>query len=161
MLFRSALVEAYRGLEGAPPLVLVGRRLVELPPTPGLVEVGPLPHALAIEALRRAMIAVAPSLLPESFGIVALEAAAAGKPAIVSDIGGLKDVVVDGETGYLAAPGDSGSLRRALRRLIEDPALRERMGRAAIERAATFGPDAVVPRFEAAYELALARRRDR
>jgi len=156
-----ALVEAYRQLGEAPPLVLVGRQLVELPPTPGLVEVGPLPHALAIEALRRAMIAVAPSLLPESFGIVALEAAAAGKPAIVSDIGGLKDVVVDGETGYLAAPGDSSSLREALRKLIENPLLRERMGAAAIERAAAFGPDAVVPRFEAAYELAIAGRRGR
>jgi glycosyltransferase involved in cell wall biosynthesis len=156
-----ALVEAYRQLDAAPPLVLVGRRLVELPPTPGLVEAGRLPHELAIEALRRSLIAVAPSLLPESFGIVALEAAAAGKPAIVSDIGGLKDVVVDGETGYLVAPGDPGALREALRSLISDPALRERMGRAAIERAASFGADAVVPRFEAAYEAAIAARRAR
>jgi glycosyltransferase involved in cell wall biosynthesis len=156
-----ALVEAYRGLDEAPPLVLVGRRLVELPPTPGLVEVGPLPHDLAIEALRRSMVAVAPSLLPESFGIVALEAAAAGKPAIASDIGGLKDVVVDGETGYLVRPGDSGSLRVALRELVGDPALREQMGRAAVERARAFAPDAIVPRFEAAYEMAIAGRRGR
>ena len=152
------LVEAYRGLEQPPPLVLVGRNLIELPPTPGLVEIGRLPHPLAIEVLRRSLFTVAPTILPESFGIVALEAAAAGKPAIVSDIGGLKDVVADGETGLLVEPGDPAALRAALERMLADGEMRERMGRAAQDRARLFSPEVVVPMFEDAYRAAVERR---
>ena len=92
---------------------------------------GRAPHAVVIEALRRCAFSVAPSLLPESFGIVALEAAAAAKPTIASDTGGLADVVVDGETGFLVAPGDVGGLAAALARLGGEPELRARMGEAA------------------------------
>ncbi|MFI5028320.1 MAG: glycosyltransferase family 4 protein, partial [Solirubrobacterales bacterium] len=153
------LVEAYAELEGAPPLVLIGRALIEdLPSPPGLCALDRMAHPLAIEAVRRSSFVVAPSLLPESFGIVALEAAAAGKPAIVSDIGGLKDVVLDGETGLLVPAGDRAALRAALQRLCEDPELRARMGGAAAERAKLFGPDAIVPQFEAAYRDAIDAR---
>jgi glycosyltransferase involved in cell wall biosynthesis len=153
------LVEAYAGLEGAPPLVLIGRQLIDgVADVPGVLALDPLPHPLAIEALRRSLFSVAPSLLPESFGIVALEAAAAGKPAVVSDIGGLGDIVVDGETGFLVPPGDREALRAALGRLCEDEELRERMGAAARERAKLFSAEAIVPEFEAAYELAAAAR---
>ena len=155
----GALLEAYRGLDRPLPLVLIGRQLIEgADAVPGVTALDPVPHPVAIEALRRSAFSVAPSLLPESFGIVALEAAAAGKAAIVSAIGGLKDVVVDGETGILVPPGDREALREALRRLCEDPETRERMGEAARARARLFGPEAVVPRFESAYELAVAAR---
>ncbi len=126
------------------------------------MSLGPLPHPLAIEALRRSLFAVAPSLLPESFGIVALEAAAAGKPAIASDIGGLSDIVADGETGLLVPAGDGGALRAALQRLCDDDGLRARMGEAAARRASKlFSPDAVVPQFEAAYRAGPAAARCR
>jgi glycosyltransferase involved in cell wall biosynthesis len=149
------LLQAYEGLEEAPPLVLIGRQLIDgVGEVPGVVALEPLPHPLVIEALRRSLFSVAPSLLPESFGIVALEAAAAGRPAIVSDIGGLSDIVVDGETGFLVRPGDRAGLGAALRRLCTEPELRERMGAAARERAGVFGADAIVPEFEAAYGLA-------
>jgi glycosyltransferase involved in cell wall biosynthesis len=149
------LLEAYRELEAPPPLVLIGRQ--ELPgagEVPGVLALDRMPHPVAIEALRRAAFTVAPSLLPESFGIVALEAAAAGKPTIAADHGGLRDVVVDGETGFLVAPGDREGLRGALGRLASDAVLRERMGEAARSRAALFSADAVVPRFEEAYAAA-------
>jgi glycosyltransferase involved in cell wall biosynthesis len=153
------LVEAYAGLEQAPPLVLIGRQLIDgVAEVPGVVALDPLPHPIVIEALRRSLFSVAPSLLPESFGIVALEAAAAGRPAIASDIGGLGDIVVDGETGFLVAPGDRQGLRAALRRLCAEEELRERMGAAARERAKVFGADAIVPEFEDAYALAMAAR---
>lgn len=149
------LLEAYGSLEQAPPLVLIGRRLIDdLPSVPGVFALDRMPHRVAIEALRRSLFTVAPSLLPESFGIVALESAAAGKPAIASDIGGLRDVVADGETGLLVPPGDTEALHGALRRLCGEDALRIRMGEAAARRAELFGPDRVVPRFEDAYRAA-------
>ena len=155
----GVLLDAWGRLPQAPPLVLIGR--LELPraaAAPGVTALGRLPHPVAIEALRRAAFTVAPSLLPESFGIVALEAAAAGKPTVASAIGGLTDVVVDGETGLLAPPGDAAALRDAIARLIADPALRERLGAAARERSRLFGRDRIVPRFEAAYAEAIERR---
>jgi glycosyltransferase involved in cell wall biosynthesis len=153
------LVEAYRELEGAPPLVLIGRQELEgVREVSGVLALDPMPHPVAIEALRRAAFTVAPSLLPESFGIVALEAAAAGKPTIASNHGGLRDVVVDGETGFLVEPGDRAALRAALSRLAGDAELRARMGEAARRHAGRFGPDVVVPEFEAAYDLAVEHR---
>jgi glycosyltransferase involved in cell wall biosynthesis len=156
------LASVYRSLDDPPPLVMVGRNyLEELRDVPGLHALGPWPHDLAIEALRRSLFAVVPSLWPEPFGLVALEAAAAGKAVIASDIGGLMDIVVDGQTGLLVAPNNRPALRQAINRLVDEDAIRAGMGRAAAERAALFGPDVVVPRFESAYELALERRRAR
>jgi glycosyltransferase involved in cell wall biosynthesis len=153
------LAEAYRRLEDPPPLVLVGRCYVdELKERPNVHVTGAWPHHLAIEALRRSLFTVAPSLWPEPFGIVALEASAAGKPVIASDIGGLRDIVVDGETGLLVPPDDRLALVGAMRRLIGDDGLRERLGAAAAARAQTFSPAAILPRFEVAYEMAIARR---
>jgi glycosyltransferase involved in cell wall biosynthesis len=156
------LASVYRSLEDPPPLVMVGRNyLKELRDVPGLHALGPWPHDLAIEALRRSLFAVVPSLWPEPFGLVALEAAAAGKAVIASDIGGLMDIVVDGQTGLLVTPNDRPALRMAINRLVDEDAVRMEMGKAAAERAALFGPDVIVPRFESAYDLALQRRRSR
>jgi glycosyltransferase involved in cell wall biosynthesis len=153
------LIAAHRELEDPPPLVLIGRHRIEgLDEAPGVIAPGPLPHPLAIEALRRSLFTVAPSIWAEPFGIVALEAAAAGKPIVASDIGGLRDIVADDETGLLVAAGDRPALRAALARMISDAAMRERMGAAAAERARLFSPEAVVPQFEAAYRDAIAAR---
>ncbi|HWO84682.1 MAG TPA: glycosyltransferase family 4 protein [Solirubrobacterales bacterium] len=156
------LAEAYRQLESPPPLVLVGRCYIdELAERPNVYPTGAWPHRLAIEALRRSLFTVAPSLWPEPFGLVALEAAAAGKPIVASNIGGLRDIVADGETGILVPPDDRLALVAAMQTLSTDAELRGRLGAAAKERAATFSSAAIVPRFEEAYELAVARRRRR
>jgi len=153
------LIASYRELDDPPPLVLIGRKRMEgLDREPGVIAPGPLPHPLAIEALRRSLFTVAPSIWAEPFGIVALEAAAAGKPIVASDIGGLRDIVADGETGLLVRAGDRAELRSALQRMIGDTELRERMGAAAAERAKLFSPEAVVPQFEDAYRDAVAAR---
>jgi glycosyltransferase involved in cell wall biosynthesis len=153
------LADAYRRLENPPPLVLVGRCYIdELKERPNVHVTGAWPHRLAIEALRRSLFTVAPSLWPEPFGIVALEASAAGKPVVASNIGGLRDIVVDGETGLLVPPDDRGALVEAMRRLIGDDGLRERLGGGGAARAQAFSPAAILPRFEEAYELAVARR---
>lgn len=156
------LADAYRSLENPPPLVLVGRCfLEEVASLPGVVALGPMPHRYAIEALRRSIFTVVPSILPETFGLAALETAAAGKPIVASNIGGLSDVVVDGETGLLVPPGDREGLRAAMERLLGDAELRGRMGEEARSRAARFSPAAVVPQFEQAYEFALGARQAR
>jgi len=156
------LAEAYSRLEDPPPLVLIGRCYIdELASRPGVHVMGPWPHALAIEALRRSLFSVAPSLWPEPFGLVALEAAAAGKPIVATAMGGLRDIVRDGETGLLVPPEDREALAAALQRLISDGELRARLGGAARRRAGEFSPAAIVPQFEQAYELALAKHRSR
>lgn len=156
------LAEAHRMLEDPPPLVLIGRCYIDdLASRPGVKVMGAWPHELAIEALRRSLFSVAPSLWPEPFGLVALEAAAAGKPIVATATGGLRDIVIDGETGLLVPPEDRGALAAALQKLISDAALRERLGTGAKQQAAKFSPAAIVPQFEQAYRLALQAHRAR
>ncbi|MEU0882082.1 glycosyltransferase family 4 protein [Lentzea sp. NPDC005914] len=73
----------------------------------------------------------------EPFGIVALEAAAAGTPLVASTAGGLGEVVLDGVTGLSFAPGDVDGLTRAVRAVLSDPASAAVRARAAKERLAT------------------------
>jgi glycogen(starch) synthase len=70
----------------------------------------------------------------EPFGIVALEAAAAGTPLVASTAGGLGEVVLDGVTGLSFAPGDVDGLTRAVRDVLSDPASAASRARAAKAR---------------------------
>lgn len=87
-----------------------------------------------IELYRSADVFVLPSL-GEAFGIAAMEALAVGLPVISSAVGGLTDIVADGESGFLIDPGDSVALASQMRALIDAPDLRARMGAAARRRA--------------------------
>jgi glycosyltransferase involved in cell wall biosynthesis len=71
----------------------------------------------------------------EGFGLVYLEAGAHRLPVIAHDIGGVSEAVTDGETGLLVAPGDTPALTAAFARLLDDPALRRRLGEAGRARA--------------------------
>ncbi|MEI2611525.1 MAG: glycosyltransferase family 4 protein [Candidatus Promineifilaceae bacterium] len=71
----------------------------------------------------------------EAFGIAAIEALAVGLPVITTPVGGLTDVVAEGENGYLLQPGDGQGLVQAMTRLATDMALRQRLGQAARLRA--------------------------
>lgn len=75
--------------------------------------------------------------LMEGLGVSLLQASAAGVPIIACRAGGMPEAVADGFSGLIVKPGDAGELAAALRRLIEDPELRRRLGaqgRARIER---------------------------
>uniref|UniRef100_A0A7C5V0B9 Glycosyltransferase family 1 protein n=1 Tax=Caldicellulosiruptor owensensis TaxID=55205 RepID=A0A7C5V0B9_9FIRM len=75
-------------------------------------------------------IVVFPSIWKEPFGRVAIEAMAAGKPVIASNRGGIKDIVIDGKTGFLVDPlKTNGEFKEKLIALIEDSKLRNKMGR--------------------------------
>lgn len=90
--------------------------------------------------------------IPELLGLVALESMACGTPAIVSDVASLPELVEDGVTGFIVPPNDPAAIRGAIMKLIDDPALRARMGRqarASVE--ARFTWDAVAARCLRAY----------
>ena len=101
--------------------------------------------------LNRASVVIMPSHV-ESFGLVALEAGLMARPAVVSAVGGLTEVVADGETGLTAPVGDAGAFAIALDRLLSDPAAARRMGSAARKRALqVFSFDHYVDSYEALY----------
>src|SRR5204862_4878741 len=103
----------------------------------------------------RAAVVACPSRR-EGFGVACLEAMAHGRPVVASAVGGLKDLVVDGETGLLVPPRDPGALRAALERLLGDGEFRRTLGTAARERARErFSWPAVTEATLAAYRMAL------
>lgn len=87
----------------------------------------PVPHQELPELYRAADVVVVPSA-SESFGLVALEAAACGTPVVATAVGGLRLVVRDSETGYLVGSRDAASFAAALSRVLADPSARERLG---------------------------------
>jgi glycosyltransferase involved in cell wall biosynthesis len=100
-----------------------------------------------------------PSTRPEPLGLVALEAAAAAKCVVASDTGGLPEIVRDGATGRLVAPGSATALASALGELADEPALRARLGDAAAEDVrARFSSARLLERTQALYDELLASR---
>lgn len=94
----------------------------------------------------------------ESFGLSALEAMACGVPVISSDVGGLPEVNVHGETGYVVPMGDIEMLAQRIRELLENEPLRQQMGEASLVRATTlFSIENLIPRYEDLYESVLSK----
>ncbi|HLB45259.1 MAG TPA: glycosyltransferase family 4 protein, partial [Candidatus Limnocylindrales bacterium] len=84
-----------------------------------------------------AAVVALPSLWPEPFAIVGLEAMAFGRPVVAFDVGGIREWLADGETGFLVPAGDVGAMADRLTRVLEDPALAASLGargRARVER---------------------------
>lgn len=70
----------------------------------------------------------------ESFGVAAIEAQACGRPVVVSDVGGLPEVVEDGVTGLVVPPKDAGAIADAVARLLQNPDMARTMGRMGRQR---------------------------
>ncbi|HEY7280737.1 MAG TPA: glycosyltransferase family 4 protein [Actinomycetota bacterium] len=92
----------------------------------------------------------------ESFGIVLVEAMAAGLPVVASDIPGYREVVRDGVEGLLVRPSDPVALAAALRMVLDDAELAARLGGAGRARAGTYSWDSVARRIEERYAAALS-----
>ena len=112
-------------------------RLMELARTHKVLKAirfaGRADHDQLLELLHRADVAVLPSHY-EPFGIVALEAAAAGAPLVTSDVGGLGEAVIDGVTGLSFPPRNLAALAAAVRAALDDPDGAQRRALAARER---------------------------
>jgi glycosyltransferase involved in cell wall biosynthesis len=119
-----------------------------------------LGHVTPIQrAIEQSQVVVVPSL-GEGFGMVALEAMERARPVIAASIGGLEDLVRDGETGLLVDPGDADTLTAAMLRLANDPAGCVEMGRLARARAVErFPEDRCTERTEEVYRFWLNGRR--
>lgn len=95
-----------------------------------------------LECYEAADIVVVPSVWPEPFGLVGIEAMAYGKPVVAFRSGAIPEWLAHGETGYLVDTGSVDGLRRRIGELLANPDLRHRMGGAAKERVlAEFSPD--------------------
>jgi glycosyltransferase involved in cell wall biosynthesis len=152
------LLDVYSRLNHPLPLVLIGSPWTDTPASfpDGVQVIQDWPHAAVLEAWRRCLFGIVPSLWGEPCPTVAMEAMDAGKPLIATRIGGLPDMVEDGVSGLLVTPGDSAGLAQAIRRLTDDAKLRRRMGQASRRKSLEFQAKAVVPRIEHAYQELLA-----
>jgi glycosyltransferase involved in cell wall biosynthesis len=101
---------------------------------------------------------VVPSLCDDAFPFTALEGLAAGRPVVASAAGGLPEIVRDGETGFLVPKGDASALVDATLRLLRNPALAQRLGRAGSAFAARLTVEAHVEELTQLYEEIAARR---
>ncbi|HEX7090407.1 MAG TPA: N-acetyl-alpha-D-glucosaminyl L-malate synthase BshA [Longimicrobiales bacterium] len=98
-------------------------------------------------------------LLPsesEAFGLVALEAMACGVPVVATAVGGVPELVPDGEAGFLVPLGDVAAMADAIVTLLADPARWQTASAAAREAATRFSADRIVPRYEALYRRVLS-----
>jgi glycosyltransferase involved in cell wall biosynthesis len=98
-----------------------------------IVIAGYMEHANALIA--GADLCVVPSVWQEAFGLAVLEPMASGTPVIASRVGGIPEIVIDGKTGRLVAPGDEEELAAAIIELLRNPGERARLGESGRARA--------------------------
>jgi glycosyltransferase involved in cell wall biosynthesis len=108
----------------------------------------------------RAQVLVVPSVWPEPFGKVGIEAMSVGRPVVASNVGGIAEWLSDGETGFLVPPEDSEALRERVDRLFTDPELLRRMSSEAVVQAQQFSIEEHVTRVLAIYDEVIARYAD-
>jgi phosphatidyl-myo-inositol alpha-mannosyltransferase len=108
-----------------------------------------------VDQLAQAEVVCAPSLSSESFGIVLVEAMAAGVPVVASDLPGYRSVLQNGAAGRLVRPDDPMRLADALAGLLDDPEERSRLAVAGLTRAREFAWNRVTDQVLAAYDEAL------
>jgi phosphatidylinositol alpha-mannosyltransferase len=155
------MVEAFESLAREfPDLTLVvagdGRDRVVAEGLPARVSdrvlmLGRVSHRLLPSYHAAADVFVSPATGGESFGIVLVEAMAAGVPVVATDIPGYREVVRDGVDGLLVPPRDPEALAGSIRRILREPELAARLADAGRLRALEFSWDRVVPRIEAVY----------
>jgi phosphatidylinositol alpha-mannosyltransferase len=166
-----ALLEAFQGLRTRAPeasLVLAGPTPEELHAlasrgrgTPerildGVTALGRVSHDVKIQEIAAAQALCAPSNGGESFGIVLVEAMAAGLPLVASDIPGYRAVLAEGTAGVLVPPDDPAALENALFNVLRNPELRQDLAASGIARAERYSWDRLIDQVAEAYQDAIA-----
>ena len=105
-----------------------------------------------------AIAAIVPSIWAEPFGLVALEATAAGVPVIASRVGGLPEIIRHRHNGLLVIPGCPFNLAVAIETMLKDPALAAEMGERGRQVAKTFSPESMIENYERLFALAIDHR---
>jgi phosphatidyl-myo-inositol alpha-mannosyltransferase len=119
---------------------------------------GPVEHARLPSYLAGADAFITTPTGQESFGLVLVEAMAAGVPVVATDIPGYREILRDENEGFLVPPGDAEAAAKALRRILDDPALADRLVAAGRARAEGYSWDVLGARLEDVYEEVLKRR---
>jgi D-inositol-3-phosphate glycosyltransferase len=138
------------GMYGEDELAHIHRLIDDLDLTSRVRFVPPRGHEMLSTYYRAADVVVVPSR-SESFGLVALEAAACGVPVVASAVGGLTTLVDHGRTGYLVEQRDPAAFGRRVASILGDPALAGSMGRAASSRSAPYTWTAAAHRLRSLY----------
>jgi phosphatidylinositol alpha-mannosyltransferase len=156
----AILLDAFAGLERDADLWVVGdgpeQASLRARGVPRVEWLGRVTEEEKQARLRGATLACFPALEGESFGVVLLEAMAAGTAVVASDIDGYRTVSRSDQEALLVPPGGADALRIALRALLDDPARRQRLVAGGARRADEFSMDHLAERFLPLYERAIA-----
>ena len=117
---------------------------------------GPVSDEEKISRIKGADVLCVPSLRGESFGIVLLEAMAAGTPVVASDLPGYRNVAANGDEAFLVPPGEAELLARALTKVLEDEELAQGLTEAGTKRVAEFSMERLAEIYVEKYERAIA-----
>ena len=149
------LLAAFRRLDppARPAMVLVGNPSTPLGDLPADVHLGDKwEHDRVVSGFQHALAAVLPSIWPDPCPTTVLEAMALGTPIVTTPMGGIADMVTDGDSALVVTPGDVGATETALRRLVGDAELRARLVAGAKERVRPYLQSAVADTFTGIYE---------
>jgi phosphatidyl-myo-inositol alpha-mannosyltransferase len=159
----AVLLDAFAELERDAELWVIGdgpeQSSLHARGVPGVQWLGRVTEEEKHARLRGATIACFPALEGESFGVVLLEAMAAGTALVASDIDGYRTVSRQDVEALLVPPGDADALRAALRILLDDPARRSALVAAGEQRADEFSMEHLAERFLPLYERAISAAR--
>jgi phosphatidylinositol alpha-mannosyltransferase len=156
-LLRKSGLECRLLVVGSGPQERESRRYVMTRGLQNVEFLGRVSDAEKAQLFRTADVFVSPATGRESFGIVLLEAMAAGAPIVCSDIHGYKGVVQRGRQGILTPPHDAKALSAGIAELLASPELRARMGASGQERAEQFSWERVTAKVEEYYRFVIRR----
>ena len=122
-----------------------------------VIFLGHLNRQQLVDVYHKSSVVIMPSIWPEPFGLVGVEAMSIGRPVIASDVGGISDWLIDGETGFLVPPKDAVAIAVAVSKLFSDPALVLRMGVAGRKKSEEFDIQKHVSQMEKIYEDLLTK----
>jgi len=155
----DTLIKAYDKMGDKTKLVLIGTQHPGYNYTKrrGVTVIENASRRTVLRAYSKCRLVVIPSIWPEPFGLVALEAMSYSKPIVASRVGGLQEVVVDGVTGILVPPSNPRKLAEAITKILQDTDMCQKMGGLGYKRLITlFSVDQVVSKVENIYESAIA-----